>query len=296
MSRHGARERLARRQPKDRIPLMFHHERMPALPGPNAIAPPQLARLIGTPDAPAVLDVRIEADFVVDPRLIPGSVRHSHLDAATWAEQYRGRRCVAVCARGRKLSEGTAALLRAAGAVAEVLDGGFAAWAEAGLPAIPASTLPASRLWVTRHRPKIDRIACPWLIRRFIDPGATFLFVAPSEVLAVATQFAANAFDIEGAPYTHRDDLCTFDTLLDDFTLRTEALDRLSLVVRGADTDRHDLAPQAAGLLALSVGLSRLHRDDLAQLDAAMPLYDALYRWARDGFDEGHDWPAGRPA
>jgi rhodanese-related sulfurtransferase len=269
---------------------------MPALPGHNAISPPQLARLVGTPDAPIIIDLRIEPDFAADPRLIPGSVRQSHTDAATWAPHYRGRRCVVVCARGRKLSEGAAALLRATGAAAEVLDGGFAAWAEAGLPAIPAAALPPTRLWVTRHRPKIDRIACPWLIRRFIDPAATFLFVAPSEVLAVAANFGATAFDIEGAPHTHLGDLCTFDTLLDTFALRTGALDRLSLVVRGADTDRHDLAPQAAGLLALSVGLSRLYRDDLAQLDAAMTLYDALYRWARDGFDEGHDWPAGRPA
>jgi rhodanese-related sulfurtransferase len=267
---------------------------MPALPGPTTIAPPQLARLIGTPDAPEVIDLRVDADFDADPRLIPGATRRSHVTAAEWTAGYRGRRCVAVCARGRKISEGTAALLRAAGAAAEVLDGGFAAWAEAGLPAIPAAALPPSRLWVTRHRPKIDRIACPWLIRRFVDPAAVFLFVAPSEVLAVAANFGATAFDIEDAPFTHRGALCTFDTLLDDFALRTEALDRLSLVVRGADTDRHDLAPQAAGLLALSVGLSRLHRDDLAQLEAAMPLYDALYRWARDGFDEGHDWPAGR--
>lgn len=264
------------------------------MPGPNAISPLQLARIVGTPDAPLILDVRIDADFADDPRLVPGSVRRSHLDAANWAVQYRGQRCITICARGRKISEGTAGVLRACGAQAEVLDGGFQAWSDAGLPAFAVSALPSSRLWVTRHRPKIDRIACPWLIRRFLDRGATFLFVAPSEVLAVATQFGATAFDIDGASFTHRGDLCTFDTILDDFGLRTEALDRLSLVVRGADTDRHDLAPQAAGLLALSVGLSRLHREDLAQLDAAMPLYDALYRWARDGHDEGHDWPGGK--
>ena len=100
--------------------------------------------------------------------------------------------------------------------------------------------------------------------------------------------------DIENVTFSHRGEKCSFDALLDDFGLHTEALDRLATVVRGADTDRHDLAPQAAGLLALSVGLSRLYRDDLAQLDAGIALYDALYRWARDGHEEGHDWPAGR--
>jgi rhodanese-related sulfurtransferase len=270
---------------------------MSALPGPNAITPQQLARLVGTPDAPAVIDLRIAADFDADPRLIPGSERLAHDQTAAWAPRFAGRRCVAVCARGRKLSEGVAALLRLSGAAsAEVLEGGFAAWAASGLPAVPAAALPPGRLWVTRHRPKIDRIACPWLIRRFLDPAARFLFVAPTEVPAVAAIFGATAFDTEDAPYTHRGALCTFDTLLDDFGLRTEALDRLSLVVRGADTDRHDLAPQAAGLLAISVGLSRQYRCDLEQLEAGMAIYDALYRWARDGHDEGHDWPAGRSA
>lgn len=149
--------------------------------------------------------------------------------------------------------------------------------------------------WITRERPKIDRIACPWLIRRFIDPSARFLFVAPSEVEAVADRFGAIPFDIPGVAFSHRGDQCSFDALMDDFQLHTEPLDRMATVIRGADTDRHDLAPQAAGLLALSVGLSRMFRDDLQQLEAGIALYDALYRWARDGHDEGHDWPAGRP-
>ncbi|MGL5010323.1 MAG: chromate resistance protein ChrB domain-containing protein, partial [Paracoccaceae bacterium] len=134
------------------------------------------------------------------------------------------------------------------------------------------------------------------LIRRFINREARFLFVAPVDVPDVAENFGATPFDIEGVHWSHRDDRCTFDTLVSEFGLSTPALDRLAMVVRAADTDRHDLAPQAAGLLALSVGLSRQYRDDLAQLEAGMALYDALYMWARDGFDEGHDWPAGRKA
>lgn len=266
------------------------------MPGPNTITPAQLARLIGLPDAPAIIDVRLPADVQADPHLLPTSIVMPHDQVATLAPDLLGRRTVIVCARGKKLSEGAAAILRSAGIPAEVLEGGHAAWCEAALPLIPAALLPATALWVTRHRPKIDRIACPWLIRRFITPAARFLFVAPTEVASVAALFNATPFDIEGVTYTHRDENCTFDALLDDFNLHTPALDRLALVVRAADTDRHDLSPQAAGLLALSVGLSRQFRDDLEQLDAGMTIYDALYRWARDGFDEGHDWPAGRPA
>lgn len=263
------------------------------MPGFGTISAPQLARLIGTTDAPVLIDVRLDDDFAADPRLVPTAFRARHADVAALAIGTRS--AVVICHRGKKLSEGAAALLRAAGIAAEVLEGGWLAWVAAGLPALPSSLIPArGALWVTRHRPKIDRIACPWLIRRFIDPDARFLFVAPSEVAGVAEHFKAIPFDIEGVTFSHRGDLCSFDALLDDFALHSEALDRLALVVRGADTDRHDLTPQSAGLLALSVGLSRQYRDDLAQLEAGMVLYDALYRWARDGFDEGHDWPAGR--
>ena len=257
------------------------------------ITPAQAMRLIGTPDAPTILDVRLPEDLDTLPRLIPTSRLLAH-DMVAHLTDTPGR-AILVCMRGRKLSEGAAAILRAQGWQAEVLEGGSEAWAVAGLPMVPRAVLPRTSLWVTRHRPKIDRIACPWLIRRFIDPAARFLFVAPSEVAAVADRFGAIPFDIDGVTFSHRGEQCSFDALLDDFHLHTKALDRLALVIRAADTDRHDLAPQAAGLLALSVGLSRMFRDDLQQLDAGMALYDALYRWARDAHEEGHDWPAGRP-
>jgi rhodanese-related sulfurtransferase len=264
------------------------------MPGPFSITSQQLARLIGLPDSLLILDVRLDEDFAADPCLIPGSRLVPHLSIDDAAPDLRARRAVVICQHGRKLSEGAAAILRLHGIEAEVLDGGFAAWRAAGLPALPLAAVPPNGLWVTRHRPKIDRIACPWLIRRFIQPGARFLFVAPGEVLAVAERFDATPFDITDVHFSHRGDGCTFDALLDDFALHTPALDRLALVIRAADTDRHDLSPQAAGLLALSVGLSRQFRDDLAQLQAGLAMYDALYRWARDGFDEGHDWPANR--
>lgn len=260
------------------------------MPGPNSITPAQLARLIGTPDCPVILDVRLPEDRANDPRLIPTARVCDH--AAPGAAP--GAKVVVTCQRGKKLSEGAAALLRLRGHQAEVLEGGHLAWVAADLPLMPMDLVAESQLWVTRHRPKIDRLACPWLIRRFINPGAQFLFVAPSEVSAVAERFAATPFDIENVRFTHRGAACSFDAFLVDFALHSPALDRLALVIRAADTNHHDLAPQAAGLLALSVGLSRQYRDDLAQLEAALPIYDALYRWARDGADEGHDWPAGR--
>jgi rhodanese-related sulfurtransferase len=256
------------------------------------ITPAQTFRLLGTPEAPLILDLRLPEDLAVLPAVIPTAriVPHTAVADITDAPQ----RAVVVCMRGRKLSEGAAALLRARGWQAEVLEGGAEAWAAAGLPLTPRAARPGSALWVTRHRPKIDRIACPWLIRRFVDPGAQFLFVAPAEVLAVADRYGATPFDVDGVTFSHRGDLCSFDAMIDDFALHHEALDRLATVVRGADTNRHDLAPQAAGLLALSVGLSRMFRDDLQQLAAGTGLYDALYRWARDGHEEGHDWPAGQ--
>lgn len=266
---------------------------------PNEITAPQLLRLIGTPDAPVIVDISIDPDFSDDPYLIPGSFRHPHTDLAGLITRLSGRPCVVTCQRGIKLSQGLVAWLRSDGHEAEYLQGGMYTWRDTkNAPRIPAATIPApvgqSTLWVTRHRPKIDRIACPWLIRRFVDPDARFLFVSPAEVLGVADRYGATPFDVEDLFWSHRGPLCTFDTMLDEFKLRTDALDRLSKVVRGADTNTHDLAPEAAGLLAISVGLSRQYRDDQNQLDAGLALYDALYRWARDGADEGHDWPADR--
>lgn len=271
------------------------------MPAPDTITVPQLARLVGTPEAPVILDVRTPEDFAADPRLVPGAQRRDWQAASTWAPELArtlaGRPVAVLCHRGLKLSQGVAAWLRHADARAEVLEGGFEGWAAAGSLLVRTDSLPARdgegrTVWVTRHRPKVDRIACPWLIRRFVDPGAVFLFVAPAEVGAVAERFGATPFDVEGAFWSHRGEFCTFDAMLEEFGLHTEALDRLALIVRGADTARLDLAPESAGLLAASLGLSRIYRDDLAQLDAGLALYDAFYRWARDATGETHNWPA----
>ncbi|MDH3660517.1 MAG: sulfurtransferase/chromate resistance protein [Alphaproteobacteria bacterium] len=266
------------------------------MPSPTEITVSKLSRLIGTPTAPVLVDVCIDEDFNEDPRLIPGSFRQPFQEIAALAPTLSEKRVVVICQKGKKLSQGAAALLRDRGVAAEHLAGGIVAWRDAGEPMVPAAKLPKPNaegrtVWVTRQRPKIDRIACPWLIRRFVDPRALFLFVAPSEVLDVAEKFEATPFDVEEVFWSHRGDRCSFDTMIEEFALATEPLDRLAAIVRGADTNRHDLAPEAAGLLAASLGLSRMYRDDLQQLEAGMLLYDAFYRWARDAVDEGHDWP-----
>ncbi len=263
---------------------------------PDTITSLQLSRLIGTPDAPVIIDVRIGQDVAADPRTMPGSIARDFRAIRDWAPEFAGRSVVVTCQRGQKLSQGAAAWLRHAGARAEGLEGGHEAWVAAKGLLVKPDHLPlrdaqGRTLWVTRARPKIDRIACPWLIRRFVDPRAVFLFVTPADVRDVADRFGATPFDIEDTFWSHRGERCTFDIMLEEFGLKSDALSRLATIVRGADTDRLAIAPQSAGLLAASLGLSRMYRDDLAQLDASMGLYDAFYRWSRDAVGETHNWP-----
>jgi len=216
------------------------------------------------------------------------------------------------CVYGHAVSQQAAATLCAAGWPARYLLGGIEG-GELGvdppelLASLRASTMPRVRQrpelgvdlgpgssWVTRERPKIDRIACPWLLRRFIDRDARFFYVPTAQVFAEAERLGAVAFDLPGAPITHVGDRCSFDTLLDAFGLQLPALDRLALIVRGADTDHLALDPVAAGLLAVSLGFSRRHAsDDAAMLEAMLPVYDALYAWCCHevaGEGESHRW------
>jgi hypothetical protein len=144
--------------------------------------------------------------------------------------------------------------------------------------------------WITRARPKIDRIACPWLIRRFVDRDAEFIFVAPEHVTAEAKRLGAIPFDVEGVELSHDGPLCSFDAILKKYELNDTVLHELAVIVRGADTAQLGLAPQAAGLLAISLGLSHNFADDNEQLTHGMIVYDALYSWARHVRDERHTW------
>jgi len=150
--------------------------------------------------------------------------------------------------------------------------------------------------WITRERPKIDRVACPWLITRFIDREAEFVFAPPADVKRLAAELGAIPFDVEGVELSHDGPLCSFDALLAKYRLEDPALAELAVIIRGADTARLDLAPQAAGLLAISLGLSHNFTDDHEQLRHGFVIYDALYAWSRHVRGETHTWNPQRAA
>ena len=264
---------------------------------PFFISPDVLAARRGHADAPLLLDVRREGKFLASPLMLAGALRCKPEDVAAFAASQPPREVVVYCVYGHKVSEEAVAVLRAAGWKASALAGGFeggedgvdtpqniAMWRASALPTMKKRpdwgvTGEQPSRWITRARPKIDRIACPWLIRRFIDPRAEFFYVPTAQVFTEAARLKAVAYDIPGAPVSHEGEWCSFDVLLRAFEIEDAAVDRLARIVRGADTDHLALEPQSAGLLALSLGLSRLHTDDHAMLEAAMPLYDALYAW-----------------
>ena len=255
-----------------------------------------LYSLLGSAGAPLIVDVRRPPAFEKDDRMVAGAVRADGDLAAFAARHAHGRCIVAYCVAGHEVSRDAASLLRKAGQNAAYLEGGIEAWKAAGLPTVrrrPDWHVPGGSRWITRERPKIDRIACPWLIRRFIDPLARFDYVPAPRVIEEARVRDAVPYDLPGVVVTHRGDRCSFDALIEDFALADPALDRLATIVRGADTDRPDLAAECAGLLATSLGLSRRYTDDHEMLEHAMPVYDGLYAWCRDalaGRAERHSW------
>jgi len=145
--------------------------------------------------------------------------------------------------------------------------------------------------WVTRERPKIDRIACPWLIARFIDKEPEFLYVPADRVLPMAERTGAVPYDIPGVKFTHVGEKCSFDAFIAEYRLDAPGLDKLADIVRGADTSRLDLTPQSAGLFAISLGLSHVFPDDHEMLRHGLVMYEALYAWCREGRGEAHTWP-----
>ena len=247
----------------------------------QTILPVDLNAWLGTPAAPILIDLRSAQQISADDRLIPGAIRRSPEDlAARWPELPRGRRVVVLDLAGGESSRLAVEALRRNGLQASRLDGGFAAWRRQKLPTRRIIAA-ADDKWVTRERPKIDRIACPWLIRRFINPAAGFLYVPKSRVLAVAAETGATPYDVDGVEFTHAGESCSFDAILRIYDLVIPPLDRLATIVRGADTSRHDLAPQCGGLVAISRGLSANFPDDREMLAHGMIIYDALYAWCQ---------------
>ena len=237
---------------------------------------------------PQVLDVRRTPAFDSDPWIIPGSVRCAPEDvSALVATLEPWRPVVAICVHGHEISRQAAAQLAAAGYGACSLDGGIDGWRAAGGTTVPWSE---PTRWVTRERPKIDRIACPWLVRRFLDPSARFSYVPNADVRRFAAEHDATPYDVPDVDYSHRGDECSFDAFVRRHGLADPALARLATIVRGADTGTLDLAAQAHGLLAVSLGLSRMFADDRAMLRFGMLVYDSLYAWCRDSLGEVHGW------
>jgi rhodanese-related sulfurtransferase len=265
-----------------------------------AISPPELWKTLATDSAPVIIDVRRYSAFTQSPHLLPGAVWRDAAMVQDWSHEIRpSRQLVIACKAGHEMSQMTVAQLRAQGFDARLLDGGYEGWEAAGLAFVAKAELDRiapkrPSLWVTRRRPKLDRVACPWLIRRFLDAEARFLFVEPDQVQNVARESGAIPFDIKDVELSHEGERCSFDTMLRLFGLESEpSLARLALIVRGADTARPDLAPEAAGLHAVALGLSALAGDDdHGLLQRGFLIYDALFAWLRFAADEQHNWPA----
>ncbi|MGH8176650.1 MAG: chromate resistance protein ChrB domain-containing protein [Steroidobacter sp.] len=259
------------------------------------ITPESMYQRLGLPDSPLIVDARREQDCQTNPRLIPGAVRGDPAYVAQWSRTLPRARALSVyCEHGGETSHGVAATLALLGFPAAVLSGGIQAWTDNGNPTVKISrelNVPGGSRWVTRERPKIDRLACPWLIRRFIDPQALFFYVPAHRVRADAEPLGAEPYDITDVRFSHRGARCSFDAFIDDFDLHDPVLDMVADVVRAADTGQLEQSREAPGLLAISLGLSANFTDDLLLLEQAMPIYDALYAWCKTARDETHSWP-----
>ncbi|MDP2023946.1 MAG: chromate resistance protein, partial [Hydrogenophaga sp.] len=267
-------------------------------PSSYSVSPTTLATQLRGAATPLIVDVRKNEAFDASAYLLPGALRRDPLQVAQWAATLPTAASVLVyCMHGHEVSQGTVTALRQRGLNASFLEGGIEAWREQTLPLVVKPVGGGTR-WVTRERPRIDRIACPWLVRRFVDASAQFLYVPTDQVAAVAQREVAMAYDVgphvASTLFTHDGEQCSFDAFIKHYRLTHDAaLLRLALIVRGADTDRLDLAPQCAGLVAVSLGMARTRSDDHAMLETLMSVYDALYAWCRDavaGQDEKHTW------
>jgi rhodanese-related sulfurtransferase len=255
------------------------------------ISAADLRKQLSGGSAPIVIDVRRQPAFMASGEMVSGALRRDPEKVASWAKTLPAASSVVVyCVHGHEVSQKAAAALKALGLDASYLEGGIEeGWKALGAP-LDRKPANGSTRWVTRERPKIDRIACPWLIARFVDPQAEFLYVPAKDVLSAAREKDAVPYDVADVHFTHDGERCSFDAFLKHYRLADPALAALALIVRGADTARLDLAPQAAGLAAISLGLSRNFADDLEMLKHGMVMYDALYRWCKEGKQEVHTW------
>jgi rhodanese-related sulfurtransferase len=256
-----------------------------------AISFSELHTAINSGEPPLVIDVRRPPAFKAANEMITGALRREPEPVNTWARALpSASTVVAYCVHGHEVSQGVARALNALGIESYYLEGGIEEGWKAREGALDRKPANASTRWVTRERPKIDRIACPWLIARFVDKDAEFLYVPTSAVLDAAKKRDAIPYDIPDVHFSHDGEMCSFDAFIRHYRLTDPALLRLAVIVRGADTNRLDISPQAAGLAAISLGLSRNFSDDHEMLRHGMVMYDALYAWCKEGQNEIHTW------
>lgn len=244
----------------------------------RSISASDLYANLGTAAAPVIVDVRVEEVTHV----LAGAARRAAREVDAWASSLPRDRNIVVYADTDDASRSLGNALRGKGLAATYLAGGLKSWTEARLP-LRRTRGPEQQpsKWVTREHPKIDRIACPWLVSRFIDPFAEFIYVPPNTVAQYAKDNGAVPYDIKNVEFGHVGDHCSFDAIVKAYDVHDAPLDRLATIVRGADTSRPDLTPQCEGLLAISYGLSSNFPDDHEMLKHGLVMYDALYRWCR---------------
>jgi len=247
----------------------------------TSVSSQELYARLGTAAAPVLVDVRRAEAFGADDAVIIGAMHRPPESVSDWrADLPKNHAVVVYCVHGHEVSQGVAKILQNAGIKAAYLEGGIAGWTERQLPTRRKRDASENK-WVTREHPKIDRIACPWLISRFVNPDAEFIYVPPNNVAKVAADVGGTAYDIEGVEFGHVGERCSFDAIVRTYDIHDPALEHLATIVRGADTSHPDLTPQCEGLLAISYGLSANFRDDHEMLKHGMVIYDALYSWCR---------------
>ncbi len=256
-----------------------------------SISPLELLKLRGDTDPPLLIDVRREQAFRAATDMAEGALRRDPDAIEDWIPELPQNARIAVyCVHGHEVSRNAAQTLRKHGFTARFVDGGIEEGLRAAGHALMTKPGNGPTRWITRERPKVDRIACPWLIKRFIDPDAEFLYVPSAEVKSAAKDQHAVPYDIPDVAFSHDGPRCSFDAFMHTYRFTDPALLQLADIVRGADTGHPEIAPQSAGLMALSRGLSRLIPNDHDQLQQGMIMYDALYLWCKEGRDEQHTW------
>lgn len=257
----------------------------------NSITSIELNKLVNSTNPPLIIDVRRKPAFLSSSEMMIGALRRDPETINEWSKNLPlEQKIIVYCVKGHEVSQNASKFLRDTGRKSRFVVGGL----EEGWKAekLPTLTKPknSGTSWVTREKPKIDRVACPWLVSRFVDSEAQILFVPSENVKLTASEKSFIPFDIPDQQFSHDGELCSFDAFIKYYHLSDPALKKMAVIIRGADTNKLNLAPQAAGLLAISLGLSSNFNNDHEMLAQGMIIYDALYSWCKKSQNEVHSW------